>query len=261
SRIGNAFAFAFLPADIMMSGKTVVFPYASFGPFATLQSRIHEVWTRFLSTTLKDDLQYTPSLCFETFTFPDKFEKDASLEARGREYYEFRANLMVGSDEGLTSTYNRFHDPAEGDADILKLRELHDAMDRAVLHAYAWDYIETVCGFGLDYLDVEDEDIPEDVPELLWWPTAAEALAFAARLPHTRRRLPWRYRWCDDTRDEVLARLLELNKQRAEEERRTGAVADKSQRSTRKKRKAKPTGKTSDDSPGLFGGEGGASCS
>ena len=33
---------------------------------------------------------------------------------------------------------------------------------------------------------------------------------------------PWRYRWPDDFRDEVLARLLELNKQRAEQERLTG---------------------------------------
>ena len=35
-----------------------------------------------------------------------------------------------------------------------------------------------------------------------------------------RRRKPWRYRWPEPVRDEVLARLLALNAQRAEEERR-----------------------------------------
>ena len=35
------------------------------------------------------------------------------LEAVGKEYYEFRAELMVGNNEGLTKTYNRFHDPNE----------------------------------------------------------------------------------------------------------------------------------------------------
>ena len=45
---------------------------------------------------------------------------------------------MVRNDEGLTKTYNRFHDPDENDPDILKLRELHAAMDRAVLAAYGW---------------------------------------------------------------------------------------------------------------------------
>ena len=36
------------------------------------------------------------------------------------------------------------------------------------------------------------------------------------------RKKPWRYRWPDDVRDEVLARLLELNARRAAEEVRAG---------------------------------------
>ena len=36
--------------------------------------------------------------------------------------------------------------------------------------------------------------------------------------PKSRRKLPWRLRWPDDFRDEVLARLLELNEQRHKEE-------------------------------------------
>jgi hypothetical protein len=36
---------------------------------------------------------------------------------------------------------------------------------------------------------------------------------------------PWRYRWPDDLRDEVLARLLELNAERAAAEKRSGAAA------------------------------------
>jgi hypothetical protein len=43
---------------------------------------------------------------------------------------------MVKNNEGLTKTYNRFHDPDEPSADIGKLRELHAAMNRAVLDAY-----------------------------------------------------------------------------------------------------------------------------
>ena len=60
------------------------------------------------------------------------------LESAGKAYYEFRADLMVRNNEGLTKTYNRFHDPDERSPDILKLRELHAAMDRAVLDAYGW---------------------------------------------------------------------------------------------------------------------------
>ena len=38
-----------------------------------------------------------------------------------------------------------------------------------------------------------------------------------------KKRKPWRYRWPDDLRDEVLARLLSLNAERAAEEKRLGA--------------------------------------
>ena len=42
--------------------------------------------------------------------------------------------------------------------DILKLRELHAAMDRAVLDAYGWTDLKPTCEFLLDYEEDEDED-------------------------------------------------------------------------------------------------------
>jgi hypothetical protein len=169
---------------------------------------------------MKDDLRYTPSDCFESFPFPKDFETNSTLESAGKAYYEFRADLMVRNDEGLTKTYNRFHDPDQRAPDILNLRELHAAMDRAVLDAYDWTDLKPTCEFLLDY--EEDED---------------EVDAGGRR----RRKKPWRYRWPDEFRDEVLARLLELNRQRAEEERLSGAAAQAKQKKSRK-----PPRKTAD---------------
>jgi hypothetical protein len=64
---------------------------------------------------MKDDLRYTPSDCFETFPFPKDWTTRPDLEAVGEAYYTFRAKLMVDNDEGMTATYNRFHDPDERD--------------------------------------------------------------------------------------------------------------------------------------------------
>ena len=165
---------------------------------------------------MKDDLRYTPTDCFETFPFPKGWESNEDLERTSREYYDFRAALMVGNDEGLTKTYNRFHDPDERDPDILKLRDLHAAMDRAVLDAYGWTDIQPRCEFILDYED-EDDDTPGQT---------------------SRRKKPWRYRWPDEIRDEVLGRLLELNARRAHEEQLKGTErrATKGQGLTRHKR-------------------------
>jgi hypothetical protein len=43
---------------------------------------------------------------------------------------------------GLTSTYNLFHNPNCNDPDIVKLRELHAEMDKAILACYGWDDID-----------------------------------------------------------------------------------------------------------------------
>jgi hypothetical protein len=199
-------AFAFVVGSSVFAHSLDVFTLQGKSSFCVLQSAIHEVWARFFSSSLEDRLRYTPSDCFETFPFPENFETDAKLEAAGKEYYEFRAALMVKNNEGLTKTYNRFHDPNETSSDIQKLRTLNAAMDRAVLDAYRWTDLKPTCEFLLDY--EEDEDEEEETGKA------------------KKKKKPWRYHWPDAFRDEVLARLLDLNKQRAEQERLTGQAAD-----------------------------------
>ena len=55
----------------------------------------------------------------------------SSYEGIGKQYYEHRRQIMLDCQEGLTKTYNRFHDFAETAADIARLRELHVEMDNA----------------------------------------------------------------------------------------------------------------------------------
>jgi hypothetical protein len=120
------------------------------------------------------------------------------VECAGREYYEARAALMLATNEGLTKTYNRFHDPEEDAPGIQNLRKLHAALDRAVLVAYGWsDLVETgrcACEFLPDYYDEPELEGGDPIPKSI------------------------RHRWPDATRDEVLARLLKLNAERAKQE-------------------------------------------
>ena len=128
-----------------------------------------------------------------------------NLEAIGERYHQFRAELMVANNEGLTSTYNRFHDPSESSDGILELRSLHQQLDQAVLQAYGWEDIPTSCGFGLDYLDSDDDTtLPPDLQERiasgdLFFTTASEACAFQSQLRQygvvkPSKKLPWRHR-------------------------------------------------------------------
>ena len=192
SQVSAMVQFAFLPSKMVYAHTLNIYPLQTNTAFCALQSRPHEIWARFLGSSMKDDLRYTPSDCFETFPFPVGWDTRHDLEGVGTDYYHFRADLMIRHDEGLTKTYNRFHDPDETDPEIARLRELHAAMDRAVLHAYDWTDIPTDCEFLLDY-EIDEEN----------WGT---------------RKKPYRYRWPNDVRNEVLARLLELNAKRANEE-------------------------------------------
>ena len=128
---------------------------------------------------MKDDLRYTTSDCFDTFPFPIKWQEQSCLASASATYHEFRASLMVKNEEGLTKTYNRFHDPHEHASEIMALRKLHADMDRAVLDAYGWTDLHPRLDFIPDYENESDEEIA----------TGRE------------RKKPWRYRWMDEDRD------------------------------------------------------------
>ena len=189
SQVSTYLQFVFVPSHQVFAHTVNVFPVGTHAAFCSIQSRVHEIWSRTLGSSLEERFRYTASDCFETFPFPADWYTRQDLEAPGKSYYDHRAALLIDNNEGLTKTYNRFHDPNEDAAAIAKLRDLHAAMDRAVLNAYGWQDIPTDCEFLLDY-EIDEEE----------WGT---------------KKKPYRYRWPNEVRDEVLARLLELNAERA----------------------------------------------
>ena len=213
---------AFMPSSVVFSEALVIFALDKYYAFCSIQSQIHELWARFFGSSMKDDLRYTPSDCFETFPFPTNWENNPQLEAIGKEYYEYRAQLMISNNQGLTTTYNRFHDPDEYDSAILKLRDLHNQCDRAVLDAYGWTDLQPVCEFLLDYED-EEETNDESTNK-------------------RQKKKPYRYRWADEIRDEVLARLLALNEERYQEEVLRGDRGEGKSKKAKGKTKSKQSG-------------------
>jgi hypothetical protein len=188
-------SFTFLPTGMVYTLNITIVAYDSCCALSTLQSRNHEIWARNFSSTLEDRIKYSPADAFRTFPFPPGFENDAALEATGAAYHDHRARLMIARNEGLTKIYNRFHDPNEKSSDIAKLRELHDAMDGAVLIAYGWsDLAERIASDPGAMPHHLTEDTEDDHKFL------------------------GRYFWPAPIRDEVLARLLALNTERAEQE-------------------------------------------
>ncbi len=163
----------------VFSDRLVVIASQSFSDFAVLSSSLHDIWAhRPGATTHETRNTYFPEGAFETFPFPSDTQ---SLDDIGKRYYEYRQSIMLTRWEGLTKTYNRFHNPEELAEDILMLRELHKEMDEAVARAYGWDGLELGHGFH-----------------------------------ETKQGL--RYTISEEARREVLGRLLRLNHERYAEE-------------------------------------------
>ena len=227
-------SFSAMPTDYIFSHALYVFTTDRWDLFAVVQSTLHEVWARKYSGSLKQDLRYSPSKCFDTFIFPAGLWQTAnpSLAELGERYHEHRKELMQTLWLGLTKIYNLFHardlspemvakiskkdahTAAAGFEALLELRRLHVALDIAVRDAYGWQDLDLEHNFH------EVETLPEN-----------------DRI---------RYTISPAARREVLKRLL------AENHARTGTEAkDAARRSTRGHRKTLVAA----DSPGLFGGE------
>jgi hypothetical protein len=190
----NAGATPHLSIGVLSSGSVFAHTLAivtlpAFAGLSVLQSRVHEVWARAFASTLGEGLRYTPSDCLATFPLPPGYTDAPELEAAGRTYHDHRAEMMIARNQGMTPTYNRFHDPADTADDIAGLRRLHAVLDDTVLRAYGWDDLAQRAQPVFLADDTEDD---HQYRGRLFWPA------------------PFR--------DELLARLLLLNEQRAAEE-------------------------------------------
>ena len=192
TRVSRTVMPAFVSADVICSDATVVFAYEDDAHFGLLSSAFHWWWAVTRASTMRTDLRYTPTDCFETFPQPVAITNISEI---ARALDEHRRPMMVNRSEGLTKTYNRIHDETQASDDVVGLRELHVALDRAVAAAYGWNDLRLDHGF---------HDTPQGV----------------------------RYTLGRAVRIEILARLLELNHERHAQEVAKGLHGRKSGRKT-----------------------------
>jgi hypothetical protein len=149
-----------------------------------LQSRVHEVWARLLSSSLEDRLRYTATDCFETFPFPPE-PAFSTLDALGAQIDAERRAYMTANGVGLTTTYNRLKDESVTDAAVQSLRALHEAVDRAVLDAYGWSTVQVppYCGSTAAQLEAFEDDVLDRLFDLNERRAREEARLGAATVP------------------------------------------------------------------------------
>jgi hypothetical protein len=183
--------------DQVFADALVVIAFDDYLHFSVLQCSFNYNWAWKYCTTMKTDLNYTPSATFDTFPFPQNTnsEMKSELELIGEKYHEFRKQLMLKMQLGLTKTYTQFHNKQlsvindelpekeiekkygrktlnswnhirrtentrsfnEAVEGIFELRRLHREMDETVLKAYGWTDMNLAHDFyEVDYLPEND---------------------------------------------------------------------------------------------------------
>jgi Eco57I restriction-modification methylase/MmeI, target recognition domain len=121
----------------------VVFAHNNFSVSAILSSSVHSVWVARYTSTLETRVRYIPSNVFLTLPLPDLSDE---LDELGNQAEVARSDLMLSRAWGLTKTYNKVHDPDNHDPAIVELRDIHVAIDEAVMRAYGWDDLDLKIG-------------------------------------------------------------------------------------------------------------------
>ena len=190
--------FTFLSADILPDNMLVNIAVDNPSVLGMLSSRMHIHWALAVGGTLEDRPRYNKTRCFETFPFPVlDTERAANIGSlaeridthRKRQQAEHASLTLTGmynileklrAGEELTAKEKTTHQQGL----VSVLRELHDDLDRAVFEAYGWS-------------DLADK--------LVGRPGATTPL-------------PDKSADQAEAEEELLMRLVELNKQRAAEE-------------------------------------------
>ncbi|MFB7209845.1 Eco57I restriction-modification methylase domain-containing protein [Streptomyces sp. NPDC056255] len=131
-------------ANQVFAHKLCIFLTESEDMLALLSSNFHSAWAWKYSSTMKADLNYSPSDVFETIPRP---ETTSSLASCGVALETAQRAAMAGRVVGLTKLYNLAHDKAQRATDIEAVREAHVEVDEAVAEAYGWTDLNLKHGF------------------------------------------------------------------------------------------------------------------
>lgn len=146
-RVAKHRIFVWLDAETLPDSAVVAIAAEDDFTFGVLHSRLHEVWSLAMGTSLGvgNDPRYTPTTCFETFAFPmPTSERRDAISAAAKHLDAVRRHLMHQDPRlTLTKLYNEvesLREHRDPSARAFPLLLAHEALDAAVADAYGWEW-------------------------------------------------------------------------------------------------------------------------
>ncbi|WP_414542490.1 DNA methyltransferase [Nostoc sp. CCY0012] len=150
----------FMPAPLnwLPGDLNIVLASDEFYILGILTSKVHRLWVKAQSSTLKGDTRYTHNTCFETFPFPQNTEAKLvqQIRAKAEELHQYRTQQMESKQWGITTLYNKFFNEPSS-----QLYKLHEQLDKLVMQAYKFksndDILEKLLTLNLELAEKEKQ--------------------------------------------------------------------------------------------------------
>lgn len=121
----------FKTPDIIVNGSALIVPNANLYSFGILTSNVHNAWMRTVAGRMKSDYQYSASVVYNTFAWPEPTQQQKlKIETTAQAILDAR---KMYSESSLADLYNELTMPKE-------LRKAHQENDKAVMEAYGFNW-------------------------------------------------------------------------------------------------------------------------
>ena len=137
SRVSMRNIFDFVSSAIKPGDSMQTFVFDDDYSFGLVQSSCHWEWIQAKGSSLKGDIRYTPTSIWDTFPWPQSPtpEQVKAVADAARRLHEYRRKRMANSENlTLRDIYRLMEQPGK-----YELRDLHTALDQAVIAAYGFD--------------------------------------------------------------------------------------------------------------------------
>ncbi|ANV84777.1 type II restriction endonuclease subunit M [Picosynechococcus sp. PCC 7003] len=145
--------FIFVDSNVLPDGSLIILSLEDAFTLGIVSSQIHICWTLAMGGTLEDRPRYNNSVCFDPFPFPDpSAELKQEIRELGERLDSHRKQVQGAHPEvTITAMYNclekmrRVEPFTDADREfnnkalITTLKQIHDDLDRLVFQAYGWD--------------------------------------------------------------------------------------------------------------------------
>ena len=136
SRVALRSIFEFVPSAIRPNDALMVFAFDDDYSFGIVQSRPHWEWWKAKCSTLEARLRYTTNSVWDTFPWPQRPTKKQveAVAHAAKTLREARTKAMQEHRMSLRDLYRLLEKPGKN-----PIKDLHAALDKAVLAAYGFD--------------------------------------------------------------------------------------------------------------------------